>query len=1262
VAGLEAWVAGQLNAGGGVAKAGASLLAMLNDYSNMSTTEAIYGASVVTFNQKVANSQALSQTAGTATGTYAAISTTATAVVFPLTTGADVKTFGSGSDTINALYATATGMTFQGTDSLDGGTGSDTINIQVGATGTHAAASMVGIETVSANFSAAGTVSLVNSTGVTTIESSASTAAAAFSNIGSVATALKVSNTAQDATFGYTTAAVAGTADTVALTLSGVTGGTVTLAGVETVGITSSGSANTLTGLTTAAATTVNVAGDQALTLGTLGGTVTTLNAGTNTASGAGVSATMGAVTTATITGGTGNDLINISAILGNVSIAGGAGNDTVTATTNVTTTDTISGGDGVADVLSTTAAIAEGYTAPTTKTITGFEQLTLSTIGTAAITLTTANVDTGITRVNLTGTAGAYGITGPAAALTVTSTAALGGTLTLTDTGTAITDAATLTNSGISAANVFNGAAVTSTGYETLNINSGSGSTITNNAAAQTLGAVTVTVDTGGASAVNFTGANNLTTGAVSATTISASGMTGTGTLTLGSATGATSITGTANADNIGASSVAASITGGDGADTITGGTLNDTINGGEGADSISGGVGKDSLTGGAGVDTFVFTAPTALLVTSSTAAPDVITDFTSGTDKLSTPAVAFNGTFANYSTGLASTVTTGLANQSFFVSSENNFYVITTPNTTTAATDLVVNLAGVTSVVAADLNLGVAATTIALTAASQTLSTTSTTPGTTSALNDTITSTYAFLASSAIDGGVGTDSLTVSDAITATWNFQTAGAGGTALTSIETVNLGGGSTAVVTASTFVNTTAANGSQAINNTSTAASSVTLSTVTDGATSALRNLQSFTSAGGSGVDTVVAGSTAGATYSQSVNLGAGSDSLSLAGTHLGTLAGGADTDTLTATAAANIAGATVSGFEALTGNFAITMTPTQYAGLTTKTNSAIITLSEAGTVTMQAGAPLLTTAAGVNVITASAAADYGIVGGSGIDTFNMGATLTAADTITAAGGVDVLNITGTATGSVNITNLETINVTFPAAGATFTTGAIAFGGASTINASTSVGPVTLVLTSYDPTGGTLVVTDGPGNDVITNISTDAINLLTTINLSSGGADTINYTSDAYGANSNTQLTIGSFTGGTGTAADKLSITIGAVAQSTNFRVIGAANAAVPLLSSVSVINSAVATVTDFTATAANGAVEGAIASALNGVTTLAVLSTYVLYGSGANTGKAGVYAVTTSNAAAVVGNLGVELIGVLTLTGGADTLTSVNFI
>jgi len=84
VAGLQNWVAGQLTAGGGVAKAGETILAMLNDFSNMAA-DATYGAAATTFNTKVANSQSLSQTAGSVGGTYAAVSLTAAPVVFPLT-------------------------------------------------------------------------------------------------------------------------------------------------------------------------------------------------------------------------------------------------------------------------------------------------------------------------------------------------------------------------------------------------------------------------------------------------------------------------------------------------------------------------------------------------------------------------------------------------------------------------------------------------------------------------------------------------------------------------------------------------------------------------------------------------------------------------------------------------------------------------------------------------------------------------------------------------------------------------------------------------------------------------------------------------------------------------------------------------------------------------------------------------------------------------------------------------------------------------
>jgi len=147
VAGLENWVVGQLNAGGGLAKAGQTLLTMLNDYSNMSTSDPTYGASVSTFNTKVAASQTLSQTAGTATGTYAAVSTAIPATSFTLTTGVDTRTTGAGDDVF-----TASGTTLTSGDSLTGGAGSDTLNIvTVAATpaGFGAGVQTSGIETIS---------------------------------------------------------------------------------------------------------------------------------------------------------------------------------------------------------------------------------------------------------------------------------------------------------------------------------------------------------------------------------------------------------------------------------------------------------------------------------------------------------------------------------------------------------------------------------------------------------------------------------------------------------------------------------------------------------------------------------------------------------------------------------------------------------------------------------------------------------------------------------------------------------------------------------------------------------------------------------------------------------------------------------------------------------------------------------------------------------------------------------------------------------
>jgi hypothetical protein len=695
------------------------------------------------------------------------------------------------------------------------------------------------------------------------------------------------------------------------------------------------------------------------------------------------------------------------------VNIAGGAGNDTITVTSNLTTTDTVGGGDGTADVLSTTASIAEGYVAPTTRTITGFEQLTLSTASSAGVTLTTANVDTGITRVNMAGTGGASGITGPAGAFTVTTTAALSGTLTLTDTGTAITDSVTLTNSGVSNANVFASQAVTSTGYETLTINVGSASTT--NAAAQILGAVTVTVDTGGASAVNFTGANSVTTGAVSATTISASGMTGSGALTLGSATGATSITGTANADTIGASSVAANVTAGAGNDTITGGTLNDTINGGDGADSITGGVGRDSLTGGAGADTFVFAANASGAVVSNQSNIDVITDFTSGTDKLSITNITsgavskFLNNYANFTAANTAAAADGTAGLAFFVTSENNLYIQAVAGTQ-GANDTVINLANVTSLTAADLLLGSQGTGNSITLAASTVPSVSTTASNATgsvlatAFDDTFTSaasTALVGTGAAITGGAGNDTLNSTLATQGlVTSLTTAGSAGVALSGIEVANF------TVTAST-----------AVLNVGSLPTDLTRITVTG--TDANGALQATTTAAGQTVSvtntiaTTASSITVGNFSNQTVTTGSAGDSVTVNGGSLSTnisVNTGIGNDTITLGALTALTGAN-NTFNGSTG----TDTLAFYA-LGVSENVNLASLITAGTI------------AGIEAVTFADAdnSTHAITAGTGIVSYTANPSASAAEifnisaTAAQANAITTIANGGSATGLVNL--------------------------------------------------------------------------------------------------------------------------------------------------------------------------------------------------------------------------------------------------
>src|SRR5262249_8253407 len=77
--------------------------------------------------------------------------------------------------------------------------------------------------------------------------------------------------------------------------------------------------------------------------------------------------------------------------------------------------------------------------------------------------------------------------------------------------------------------------------------------------------------------------------------------------------------------------------INGNTGRNILSGGDGIDTINGNSGNDTINGGSGADILTGGLGNDQFVFAA----ITDSTVGAPDTITDFVHGLDKMNLTAI---------------------------------------------------------------------------------------------------------------------------------------------------------------------------------------------------------------------------------------------------------------------------------------------------------------------------------------------------------------------------------------------------------------------------------------------------------------------------------------------------------------------------------------------------------------------------------------------------------------------------------------------
>jgi len=101
----------------------------------------------------------------------------------------------------------------------------------------------------------------------------------------------------------------------------------------------------------------------------------------------------------------------------------------------------------------------------------------------------------------------------------------------------------------------------------------------------------------------------------------------------------GADVLTGDASGNTIDGRGGNDRIDGGAGNDTLRGGAGDDALFGGTGNDTLNGGSGKDTLTGGAGSDIFAFSS--ASDTGAASASRDVITDFTSGEDKIDLAAI---------------------------------------------------------------------------------------------------------------------------------------------------------------------------------------------------------------------------------------------------------------------------------------------------------------------------------------------------------------------------------------------------------------------------------------------------------------------------------------------------------------------------------------------------------------------------------------------------------------------------------------------
>jgi Ca2+-binding RTX toxin-like protein len=155
-------------------------------------------------------------------------------------------------------------------------------------------------------------------------------------------------------------------------------------------------------------------------------------------------------------------------------------------------------------------------------------------------------------------------------------------------------------------------------------------------------------------------------------------------------------------------------SILGGSGDDTIDGDAGADTILGGDGADIITGGTGADIITGGSGADVFLLPTGSA---ESGGSSIDTITDFTTGSDTIRVTLTAAQmdatGTMAFAATDLGDVSTfaevesilTGKVGEAVYVTDTNQLVIDYNGDANINSNDIRINLDGTTAYDNADV-----------------------------------------------------------------------------------------------------------------------------------------------------------------------------------------------------------------------------------------------------------------------------------------------------------------------------------------------------------------------------------------------------------------------------------------------------------------------------------------------------------------------------------------------------------------------------